>query len=233
MLKDFFKNAIKKQEPTQQLVDKIKNNLVDGFVDIKAYKGDELVYHDAGDNVVTDWMRHAIMILLTGDSFSKLGNTNSTNNEPINTLLAANHSVDLKLNRDGYILNGEQYFWDGTSFKGFCSKSDVAEANIYPLFPTKVLFGTGKEYTDFDSLANDTKENFPYYYDAVVQTFGGGSGETQAETVFNGPDASTESDPTTLKATLSLFSYKSKLGCYVEKIQEFRKDKNESCITER
>ena len=35
----------------------------------------KLVYHDCGDNVVTDWMRHAIMVMLTGSVFSSNGNS--------------------------------------------------------------------------------------------------------------------------------------------------------------
>ena len=61
MLKDLFKP---KKEKT--IKDNLNVSIADGYVDIKGYKVNsdgtkELVYHDTGDNVVTDWMRHAII----------------------------------------------------------------------------------------------------------------------------------------------------------------------------
>ena len=103
------------------------------------------------------------MILLTGDSFSRLGSINGDSFDPINTISKANHVVDIS-NKDGYILNGKQYFWDPNDFKGHYSKSDVSDNNIFPLFPTKVLLGTGKEYSSWEELQNDTQVNYPDKY---------------------------------------------------------------------
>ena len=69
MLKDLFKP---KKEKT--IKDNLNVSIADGYVDIKGYKvkpdgTKELVYHDTGDNVVTDWMRHAIISLLGGYVF--------------------------------------------------------------------------------------------------------------------------------------------------------------------
>lgn len=208
MLKDIAKRVMKK-DSKESLSDKIKNNLIDGFVDIKAYRKDELVYHEAGDNVVTDWMRHAIMILLTGDSFSKLGNTTAgttttVNTDPVNTIDVANHTVD-SINKDGYILNGQQYFWDPDDFKGHYSVSDVSANNIFSLFPTKVLFGTGKEYKSWSELSNDTITSYNDKYVAFLNTFGGGNATT-AESTFNGPDNPTTENPATLQSAINHYS---------------------------
>ena len=75
MLKDLFKP---KKEKT--IKDNLNVSIADGYVDIKGYKVNpdgtkELVYHDTGDNVVTDWMRHAIISLLGGYVYSKAGNS--------------------------------------------------------------------------------------------------------------------------------------------------------------
>ena len=74
MLKDLFKP---KKEKT--IKDNLNVSIADGYVEIKGYKVNsdgtkELVYHDTGDNVVTDWMRHAIISLLGGYVYSKSGN---------------------------------------------------------------------------------------------------------------------------------------------------------------
>lgn len=73
MLKDLFKKKDKDLKET------IAKSLMDGYVDIKAYRHDKngnkiMVYHDTGDNTITDWMRHAIMLMLSGYSLSFNGN---------------------------------------------------------------------------------------------------------------------------------------------------------------
>lgn len=209
MLKDLGKRFIKKEEKKESLSDMIRNTLVDGFVDVKAYKENELIYHDAGDNVVTDWMRHAIMIMLTGDNFSKLGNTNGTSTDPVSAIDAvANHSEGT-INRDGYILNGKQYFWNPDDYKGHYSQSDVSASNIFALFPTKVLLGTGKEYASWDDLENDTITNYPDKYQEFVNTFGLGNASLAKET-FNGPTTGTVDNPLTINNPMN--HYSSSLG---------------------
>lgn len=206
MLKDLGKKFIKRKP--ESISDKIRNSMIDGYIDIKAYKENELIYHDAGDNVVTDWMRHAIMILLTGDSFSKLGSTDGSSPDPINTISPDNHVEDA-LNKDGYILNGKQYFWNPDDFKGHYSKSDVSDKNIFSLFPTKVLLGTGKEYSSWEELQNDTQVNYQDKYETFLNMFGGGN-ETLAADVFNGPKNGTPDNPPTLHSEYN--NYSSSLG---------------------
>lgn len=206
MLKDLGRKFLIKNK--ESVSDKIRNSMIDGYVDIKAYKEDELIYHDAGDNVVTDWMRHAIMILLTGDSFSKLGSTDGDSSDPINTIAIANHTVGT-VNKDGYILNGKQYFWNPADYKGHYSVSDVSIDNIFSLFPTKVLLGTGKEYSSWTELENDTITNYNDKYVTFLNTFGSGN-VTTAAAVFNGPASPTTEDPATLGSDYN--NYSSSLG---------------------
>ena len=75
-----LKDLLKKNKEKNNMKEKILNSIMDGYVDIKAYKHDKngnkkLVYHDTGDNTVTDWMRQAIMLMLSGYSLSYNGNT--------------------------------------------------------------------------------------------------------------------------------------------------------------
>src|SRR5574344_1442133 len=110
MLKDLFKP---KKEKT--IKDNLNVSIADGYVDIKGYKvkpdgTKELVYHDTGDNVVTDWMRHAIISLLGGYVYSKAGNTDINTNK-FSTTISDNtsHKYLGTKNADGYIINGKQF----------------------------------------------------------------------------------------------------------------------------
>ena len=83
MLKDLFKKTNKDLKET------IAKSLMDGYVDIKAYKHDKngnktMVYHDTGDNTITDWMRHAIMLMLSGYSLSFNGSSKIDGQDSVN-----------------------------------------------------------------------------------------------------------------------------------------------------
>ena len=186
MLKDLFNKFKPKQEK-----DPINLNIFDGFVDIKGYKvidgKKKLVYHDCGDNVVTDWMRHAIMVMLTGSVFSSNGNSTVTDPRASSSRTTAvafsmpgqtnqYHSAKSESssgkNLDGYILNGSQYFFNASSITDKYSKSSMAD-NIYALFPTKVLFGTGKEYSSWQVLQSENEVANATWYTEMLNSFGG------------------------------------------------------------
>src|SRR5574344_1906719 len=179
ILKDILEKAVGKAQGNNY-ADSIENSIADGYVDIKAYdetKGGKLVYHDAGDNTVTDWMRHVIMILLTGSVYSANGNGTITKitdsavtTDQFSTVCNSSDchtksSALVGLNYDGYILNGGQYFWNNTDLVDHYSKSsDNLAENLYPVFPTKVLFGTGKEYASWETLRSENEtENVSWY----------------------------------------------------------------------
>lgn len=178
-LKTFFNN--------NSVNENIKLPFMDGFVDIKAYQKKDgkrsLVYHDCGDNVVTDWMRHAIMMMLTGNNFSSVGYSDqldlnmAKNFEDQITMPASyNHTgkneQETEKNYDGYILNGHQYFFSGKDITEKYSKSMIAE-NKYAYFPTKILFGTGKEYSSWDVLQAENESANAYWYTEMLNSYGG------------------------------------------------------------
>lgn len=215
MIKDILNRIVNKDK--KSLIDKISNSIMDGYVDVKAYNEKdgkkELIYHDAGDNTVTDWMRHAIMIMLTGSVYSKNGdgaqgfsgdsdfdssyssllNTSQYSSPDVNTtenkiahVLTSSSSVLNGTNQDGYLLNGEQYFWPIADYTGHYSiansslKSDLSK-NYYAMFPTKVLLGTGKEYDSWATLQSENEtENQPWYAN-MLNEYGGTVSEAKTE----------------------------------------------------
>lgn len=127
--------------------DKIQLNLR-GELDIKGYRGNELVYHDGGDNTIMLWAKHSVIHLLTGDAFSNKGA--DAKNRPIN----ADHSNLSPFNNgDGMLLSGNQYWWDGSTIPEHWSRPAASPAGYnFPMFPTKLLFGTGKEFPSWASI---------------------------------------------------------------------------------
>ena len=198
MLKDLFKKKNKDLKET------IAKSLMDGYVDIKAYKYDKdgnktMVYHDTGDNTITDWMRHAIMLMLSGYSLSFNGNNVIDGNESAKdkeqiskpNLDYHSSSENKGYNKDGYCLNGEQYLWDGENKNSKIGYPIMGNSDFYAdgqeqysLFPTKVLLGTGCEYTDWQSLKDANEEENATWYTNMINTYGDGD-VIVAEKAFN------------------------------------------------
>lgn len=198
MLKDLFKKKNKDLKET------IAKSLMDGYVDIKAYKHDKdgnktMVYHDTGDNTITDWMRHAIMLMLSGYSLSYNGNNVIDSNESAKdkeqiskpNLDYHSSSENKGYNKDGYCLNGEQYLWDGENKNSKIGYPIMGNLDFYAdgqeqysLFPTKVLLGTGCEYTDWQSLKDANEEENATWYTNMINTYGDGD-VIVAEKAFN------------------------------------------------
>ena len=174
MLKDLFKP---KKEKT--LKDNLNVSIADGYVDIKGYKvkpdgTKELVYHDTGDNVVTDWMRHAIISLLGGYVYSRSGNADASIHQYSAPISDAESDEFLgKKNTDGYIINGKQF----VALRSEINTGKNAEAskaeNKYLMYPTKILFGTGKEYHSFDTLSAENSVVNQNWYNDIVSEYGG------------------------------------------------------------
>ena len=198
MLKDLFKKQNKDLKET------IAKSLMDGYVDIKAYKHDKdgnktMVYHDTGDNTITDWMRHAIMLMLSGYSLSFNGNNvinsfeSAKDKDQISKPNLDYHSSSENkgYNKDGYCLNGEQYLWDGENKNSKIGYPIIGNPDFYvdsreqySLFPTKVLLGTGCEYTDWQSLKDANEEENATWYTNMINTYGDGD-VIVAEKAFN------------------------------------------------
>ena len=174
MLKDIFKKK-------ESLSEKILDSFADGFIDIKMYECDDdgnkkLVYHDSGDNTVTDWMRDTIVMLLAG--FYQADESTSVPVEKmaayvVNSLDASKSNLDT--NSD---FNKNEY-----------SKSGIE--NYGAIFPTKVLFGTGKEYTSWSALKEENEINNKAWYDNIVEMYGNGSAQL-AEEQFEAIRSSTD-----------------------------------------
>lgn len=204
MLKDLFKKKNKDLKET------IAKSLMDGYVDIKAYKHDEngnkiMVYHDTGDNTITDWMRHAIMLMLSGYSLSFNGNkvidgTESAKDKDQISKPNSNYhssSDNNGYNKDGYCLNGEQYLWEGSDsnieYPTVGNSTFYGTEEQYSLFPTKVLLGTGCEYTDWQSLKDANEEENATWYTNMINTYGDGD-VTVAESAFDSMVGLTDED---------------------------------------
>lgn len=204
MLKDILEKLKAKKDD-----DKISLSLIDGYVDVKAYKHEEngekkLIYHNTGDNTVTNWMRQVIMLLLSGYSLSSYGTTAPNATSVSNNILDSNlyskpdsdnHSDEF--NTDGYCLNGNQYlsYFNNSNtsdnstvsenFYPVTNNNDIYGANdMYALFPTKILLGTGCEYTDWDSLREFNETDNATWYADIVQQYGNGDVST-AKSNFN------------------------------------------------
>lgn len=201
MLKDLFKKEKTKKD------EKISLPLMDGYVDVKAYKHDDkgnkkLIYHNTGDNTVTNWMRHVIMLLLSGYSES-LSGTQLTAAD--NTLRVSDqyskpqpsaHSANT--NCDGYYMNGDQYLSEEYEDNGsypVLPNTDIYGngVNVYALYPTKILLGTGCEYTDWETLRDYNETDNATWYSNIVQQYGNGdvdTAETNFDKLINGEEES-------------------------------------------
>lgn len=204
MLKDLLKKATNKKNN-----EKILNAIADGYVDIKIFEYNKdrtdkkLVYHDTGDNTVTDWMRQTIVRLLSGYPLSQQGNNvwSLDNNgkaiftKPITSLDVGNHQKSK--NTDGCTIgiSGAKYI----SNEDFRYNNHYVEYNaqktlqdnsqkskwLYPVFPTKILLGTGKEYSSWEALQLDNEEENREWYDKMVSWYGRGQGVVEAKDRFN------------------------------------------------
>ena len=199
MLKDKLSSVFKKKNKE---IDPMNVSLMDGFVDIKGYKtmpdgSKKLVYHDCGDNVVTDWMRHAIMVMLTGSNFSANGKTSFDGSATAAASRASTAGITMPnvnyhdkdrgenvsgkcgKNLDSYLLNGKQYFWNGGTKDGETSdltdkySQSTLSTNKYAYFPTKILFGTGKEYSSWDVLQTENETANATWYTEMLNSYGG------------------------------------------------------------
>lgn len=188
MLKDIFKNIVRK-DSTKGVEDKIKSPVMDGEVEIWGYKHNEdgektLVYHNIGDNTVTNWMRHAIMMLLSGYAFGAYGSarTGTDYHIDISKPQVADHTSTM--NGDGYCLNGEQFLWEQPTLDSTRYPIDVnaklfSGEDKFAMFPTKVLLGTGCEYVSWDELEHENKESSAAWYTNMVSQFSNGSGSEE------------------------------------------------------
>lgn len=167
MLKDILKKNIsiiagkKKDDP---MPFQLKGKLT-----IIGEKGGEVIHYDEGDNVVTVWAKHATMHLLTSESYSTHGNKLAADGTTMvyssRSISDSNH-IEGVYNIDGTLVSDEQYLGNNANYydSGYHKHLNrpanlVVDAPggddpnnggfIFPFFPTKMLFGTGVEYTSW------------------------------------------------------------------------------------
>ena len=161
-----LKNLLNLKQSKKTENDKMEK-ILDGYVDIKIYDckdkdNKKLIYHDTGDNTVTIWMKQVILKLLAGINTSSKGEN----------LLDVTHNSET--NGDGSTISST-----GDTGKFFINYGEdnnktLGGKEIYSLLPTKVLLGTGKEYTDWNSLKSENFEKNPKWYQEMVNIFGEG-----------------------------------------------------------
>lgn len=115
-----------------------------------------IISYDKDHNEITDWMKHSIIHLLAGNIFSKEYKhiiPDSTPQKHIYTKMQSGvefHSSTGKINADGMLLTGKSYFHDGIEQTGFGWGNATPLTDtpyICPTYPTKMLFGTGAEFS--------------------------------------------------------------------------------------
>ena len=186
MLKDLFN---RNKNPAE----KILKSIADGYVDIKIYEYNKdktekkMVYHDTGDNTVTDWMRQAIIQLLAGYPFTKAGRTDPEPDKGLSGLVTkpvtGNHGADK--NTDGYVFGV-----DGAKYKESLRDANMlscihGEKHVYSIYPTKVLLGTGKEYSSWEQLKSENEIANSEWYSEKVEWYSNGATESEASTNFD------------------------------------------------
>ena len=183
MLKDIFKKKKKDKRENEKDDFSIK---LKGKLEITARKNGKVIYEDVGDNLVTIWAKHSTMHMLTGENFGYL------DSEPLEDVGykrgITGHSTTE--NPDGNIISTEQYFssnakyHDGTDYKYLSTPNiaGAADADVFPYFPTKILFGTGKEFSEWTEM---TPEEQAAYTDAI---YGGWADATAFDSEISNPE---------------------------------------------
>ena len=154
---------------------KLFNEGIVGIVEVtKRDSEGNVIQSYKGKNMITRWSKHAIMHMMTGEVFSSHGKqrdlTSATG--------ATNHS--LTKNSDGTLISGEQYFSTNANLAApglsapdyFWSKStgfttatsDTSSGLIFPFYPTKLLLGTGFEFSAGQMSSGSTDVyGLPFY----------------------------------------------------------------------
>jgi len=176
MLKDNIFQIIKSNEKNKT-VDRVQNKLR-GELKVWGYEGGDLIHFDEGNNIVTDWAKHALSHLITGDPFieptdldtyqwgprqiAAKRKKNDSSTIPIDNIQPDGDYHTQTTNYDGTLMSGDQYFSNNPETYNYWVNSNLSATGVdtdtpegfnktLPLFPTKMLFGTGEEIRYHDS----------------------------------------------------------------------------------
>lgn len=161
MLKDLIQKSYRKLKKED---DNIPLGIRGELEVIVRDKNKQVISYQKDHNEITQWMKHAIVHLLAGDTLTteytrQIGSTGvytySTMQANGGTTFHTNASVNL----DGLLLSDKPYFHAGLgdttfSWRNFDPKAG-SENFRTPFYPTKMLFGTGKEIKADASWATD------------------------------------------------------------------------------
>jgi hypothetical protein len=171
MLKDLIKNFYINKLSASRGEDPLFKN-IRGEVEIIGTRNGKVFHYEKGDNTVTMWAKHSVMHSLSGENFCNYGRLRSS--------AITDHSIytsigDSGLNTDGFEISGEQHFtnaaFPGTNGWWSQANAGLGGSFIYPFFPTKMLFGTGKEWQNWTQIGDSAY--WSYYISAA-----GGSWDT-------------------------------------------------------
>ena len=172
-----LKNMFRKQRQDNICTDNLTMQFR-GELEIIAEKDGKIIHRDKHHNIVTNWARHANMKLIGSASWSKIGDGNVTvlqSDETVSqtskcfsqrSVDPSNHVADT-VNIDGTLISEQQYFSDNTDYHDetdyfHYNKSKMIDDEVnykFPYFPTKMLFGTGKEYKNWADIPAEFKGN--------------------------------------------------------------------------
>ena len=202
MLKDKINENFKDQKGSMNIKDElwvpIRGSLK---VTSKNVRTGEIEHVDEDHNTVTIWARHAMMHMITGSSFSSYGARRlfNTDNGAFGTgsdfpYYGSTENHSSTENPDGTLLSGEQFFtsngedytleklWSKSTAEIDSTDDSTAQAGkleqlTMPFFPTKMLFGTGIEFQDWNEI--------PVGYKSIYSSEGWGETSSPSTVSFN------------------------------------------------
>jgi len=152
----------------------IENEMKKGFVELEGeleifgVEGGKTVHYDKGRNTVTVWAKHALMHLLSAEAYSTHGNQRLFDVDDATAHTATSSGEGT--NKDGTLMSGQQYFssnatpdfninarWIRNTITPDQNLGDLSNSEAamkYPFFPSKMLFGTGIEFTNWAQLTS-------------------------------------------------------------------------------
>ena len=170
-----LKKIIQRYLENKERADLIPFN-VRGKVEVWGLKDGKVFHYDEGHNTVTLWAKHSNIHLISGETFSTHGDVievdydqETSEYTDVNDVTIFSRrqiqqaSHNSSINTDGTIMSGDTYlgsnddYIDGGDFTypnlpNLSSHPSDGENGFFPYFPTKMLFGTGREYKSWNDI---------------------------------------------------------------------------------
>ena len=172
MIKNLLKSKINNMLSKQKMDDMPK---MKGRLEIIATKNGEVVHYDKGDNMVLSWSRQPMVYLMSGEPFSTLGNYYPKNDDSEDKIISRREKEghSQSINPDGTLFSGEQFFYNNSKYikdgeiiyntkpsmplRSNFEREEESIVEYFPYFPTKLLFGTGVEYSNWGNIPESRK----------------------------------------------------------------------------